>query len=61
MSNKSVDHPEQVRGNECNVLFPRNEEGKVNIKRGVYEQIINQREQPLSTSKREDSVLEWIR
>ena len=24
-------------GDECNVLFPRNEEGKVDMKRGVYE------------------------
>ena len=23
--------------NKCNVLFPRNEEGKVDVKRGVYE------------------------
>ena len=24
-------------GNECNVLFPINEEGKLDVKRGVYE------------------------
>ena len=37
-------HVKQVCGppttsweNECNVLFPRNEEGKVDVKRGVYE------------------------
>ena len=29
--------PATSRGNECNVLFPRNEEGKVDVKRGVYE------------------------
>ena len=37
MSNKSADHLQQVGGNEYNVLFPRNEEGKVDVKRGVYE------------------------
>ena len=29
--------PTTIRGNECNVLFPRNEEVKVDVKRGVYE------------------------
>ena len=29
--------PTTSRWNECNVLFPRNEEGKVDVKRGVYE------------------------
>ena len=26
-----------IRVNECNVFFPRNEEDKVDVKRGVYE------------------------
>ena len=29
--------PSTSRVNECNVLFPRNEEGKVDVERGVYE------------------------
>ena len=29
--------PTTSRVNECNVLFPRNEEGGVDVKRGVYE------------------------
>ena len=29
--------PTTSRLNECNALFPRNEEGEVNVKRGVYE------------------------
>ena len=29
--------PTTSRVNECNVLFPRNEEEKVDVKRGVYE------------------------
>ena len=29
--------PSTSRVNECNVLFPRNAEGKVYVKRGVYE------------------------
>ena len=29
--------PTTSRVNECNVLFQRNEEGKVDVKRGVYE------------------------
>ena len=29
--------PTTSRVNECNGLFPRNEEGKVNVKIGVYE------------------------
>ena len=29
--------PTTSRVNECNVLFPRNEEGKLDVKRGVYE------------------------
>ena len=29
--------PTKSRVTECNVLFPRNEEGKVDLKRGVYE------------------------
>ena len=29
--------PTISRGNECNVFSPRNEEGKVYVKRGVYE------------------------
>ena len=29
--------PTTSRSNECNVLFPRNEERKVDVKRGVYE------------------------
>ena len=29
--------PSKSRVNECNALFPRNEEGKVDVKRGVYE------------------------
>ena len=29
--------PTTSRVNECNVLFPRNEEGKVDVKIGVYE------------------------
>ena len=29
--------PTTSRVNECNVVFPRNEEGKVDVKRGVYE------------------------
>ena len=35
MSNKSVDHPQQVI--QMNViLFPRNEDGEVDVERGVY-------------------------
>ena len=37
MAKKYADHLQQAGGNECNVLFPRNEEGKVDVKRGVYE------------------------
>ena len=29
--------PSTSRENECNVLFPRNAEGEVDVKRGVYE------------------------
>ena len=29
--------PTTSRGNECNVLSPINEEGKVDVKKGVYE------------------------
>ena len=29
--------PSTSRLNDCNVLFPRNEEGKVDVERGVYE------------------------
>ena len=29
--------PSTSRSNERNVLFPRNEEGKVDVERGVYE------------------------
>ena len=29
--------PTTIRVNGCNVLFPRDEEGKVDVKRGVYE------------------------
>ena len=29
--------PSTSRGNEYNFLFPRNEEGEVDVKRGVYE------------------------
>ena len=36
MSKKSADHLQQV-GRMINVLFPRNEEGKVDVGRGVYE------------------------
>ena len=28
--------PSTSRSNECNILFPRNEEGKVDVERGVY-------------------------
>ena len=29
--------PKKSRVNDYNVLFPRNEEGKVDVRRGVYE------------------------
>ena len=29
--------PTKIWVNECNVLFPGNEEGKLDVKRGVYE------------------------
>ena len=29
--------PSTSRSNECNILFPRNEEGKVDVERGVYD------------------------
>ena len=53
--------PKTSRVNECNVLFPINEEEKVDVKRGVIKQKIYQRKQPLSTSKRDNYVLEWLR
>ena len=28
--------PSTSPGNECNIVFPRNEEGKVDVKRGIY-------------------------
>ena len=36
MSNKSVEHPQQVGWMNV-IFFPRNEEEKVDVKRGVYE------------------------
>ena len=29
--------PSTIRSNECNNLFPRNEEGKVDVEKGVYD------------------------
>ena len=29
--------PPTSRSNECNILFPRNEEGEVDVERGVYD------------------------
>ena len=29
--------PSKSRSNECNILFPRNEEGEVDVERGVYD------------------------
>ena len=29
--------PSTSRSNECNILFPRNEEGEVDVERGVYD------------------------
>ena len=37
MSNKSADHLQQVSGMNLMFFFPRNEEGKIDVKRGVYE------------------------
>ena len=61
-------HVKQVCGppstswsNECNIVFPRNEEGEVDVERSVYIQTINQREQALNTSKMDDSVSVWLR
>ena len=28
--------PSKIHSNECNIVFPRNEEGEVDVKRGVY-------------------------
>ena len=36
MSNKYVDHPQKSLSNECNIVLPRNEEGEVDVERGVY-------------------------
>ena len=47
--------------NDYNVLFPRYEEGEVDVGRGVYETTTNQINQPLSMRKREDFVSEWLR
>ena len=37
MSNKSVDHPQQVGRMNVILFFPRNEEGEVDVERGVYD------------------------
>ena len=29
--------PSTSRSNECNIVFPRNKEGKVDVERGVYD------------------------
>ena len=49
--------PTTSRVNECNALFPGNEEGGVNVKRGVYETNNQPKIQHLSMIKREDFVL----
>ena len=53
--------PATSHSNECNIVFPRNEEGEVDVERGFYNTKISRREQPLSTSKRGDSVLVRLR
>ena len=45
--------PTTSRVNECNVLFPINEEGKVDVKRGVYE---TSNQPKKATSKYEQEV-----
>ena len=46
---------------ECNIVFPRNEEGELDVERGVIIQTINRREQALNKSKMDDSVSVWLR
>ena len=49
--------PTKSQKNEYNVLFPRDEEGKVDVKRGVYDTNNQSKGGPLSISKRDDFVL----
>ena len=53
--------PSTSQSNECIILFPRNEEGEVDVESFFMIQTINRREQALHTSKRDYSVLVWLR
>ena len=61
MSNKSVVHPQQICQINVILCFQETNKGEWMWKEVFIIQTINQRKQPLNTSKRDDSVLVWIR
>ena len=53
--------PSTSQVNEFNFFFQETKKGKWTWKEVFMKRTINQRKQPLNTSKRDDSVSEWLR